>query len=104
MQPFSKHTGLVLPFDRINVDTDQMVPKQFLKAQTKQGFGRVLFYDWRYLPGETPNPDFILNQPRYQGASVMLARANFGCGSSPIKRARSVLGHSSSRPSNPDVT
>ena len=82
MQPFSKHTGLVLPFDRINVDTDQMVPKQFLKAQTKQGFGRVLFYDWRYLPGETPNPDFILNQPRYKGASVMLARANFGCGSS----------------------
>jgi 3-isopropylmalate/(R)-2-methylmalate dehydratase small subunit len=82
MQPFSKHTGLVLPFDRINVDTDQMVPKQFLKAQTKQGFGRVLFYDWRYLPGETPNPDFILNWPRYKGASVMLARANFGCGSS----------------------
>jgi 3-isopropylmalate/(R)-2-methylmalate dehydratase small subunit len=82
MQPFSKHTGLVLPFDRINVDTDQMVPKQFLKAQTKQGFGRVLFYDWRYLPGEKPNPDFILNWPRYKGASVMLARANFGCGSS----------------------
>jgi 3-isopropylmalate/(R)-2-methylmalate dehydratase small subunit len=82
MQPFSKHTGLVLPFDRINVDTDQMVPKQFLKAQTKQGFGRVLFYDWRYLPGEMPNPDFILNWPRYKGASVMLARANFGCGSS----------------------
>ena len=82
MQPFSKHTGLVLPLDRINVDTDQMVPKQFLKAQTKQGFGRVLFYDWRYLPGEKPNPDFILNQPRYKGASVMLARANFGCGSS----------------------
>jgi 3-isopropylmalate/(R)-2-methylmalate dehydratase small subunit len=82
MQPFSKHTGLVLPLDRINVDTDQMVPKQFLKAQTKQGFGRVLFYDWRYLPGEKPNPDFILNWPRYKGASVMLARANFGCGSS----------------------
>src|ERR1700674_4234446 len=82
MQPFTKHTGLVLPFDRINVDTDQMVPKQFLKAQTKQGFGRVLFYDWRYLPGEKPNPDFILNRPRYKGASVMLARANFGCGSS----------------------
>src|SRR3979490_2505016 len=82
MQPFSKHTGLVLPLDRINVDTDQMVPKQFLKAQTKQGFGRVLFYDWRYLPGEKPNPDFILNQRRYKGASIMLARANFGCGSS----------------------
>jgi len=82
MQPFSTHTGLVLPLDRINVDTDQMVPKQFLKLQTKQGFGRVLFYDWRYLPGEKPNPDFILNQPQYKGASVMLARANFGCGSS----------------------
>jgi len=82
MKPFSTHTGLVLPLDRINVDTDQMVPKQFLKLQTKQGFGRVLFYDWRYLPGEKPNTDFILNQPRYKDASVMLARANFGCGSS----------------------
>ena len=82
MKPFSKHTGVVLPLDRINVDTDQMVPKQFIKLQTKLGFGRVLFYDWRYLPGETPNPEFILNQPRYKGASVMLARANFGCGSS----------------------
>jgi len=82
MQPFSKHTGLVVPLDRVNVDTDQMVPKQFLKLQTKQGFGRVLFYDWRYLPGEKANPDFILNWPRYKGASVLLARANFGCGSS----------------------
>ena len=82
MQPFSKHTGLVLPLDRVNVDTDQMVPEQFLKAQTKEGFGRVLFYDWRYLPGEKPNPEFILNWPRYKGASVILARANFGCGSS----------------------
>jgi 3-isopropylmalate/(R)-2-methylmalate dehydratase small subunit len=82
MQPFSRHTGLVLPLDRVNVDTDQMVPKQFLKLQTKQGFGRVLFYDWRYLAGEKPNPDFILNWPRYKGASVLLARANFGCGSS----------------------
>jgi 3-isopropylmalate/(R)-2-methylmalate dehydratase small subunit len=82
MQPFSKHTGLALPLDRVNVDTDQMVPKQFLKLQTKRGFGRVLFYDWRYLPGEKPNPEFILNWPKYAGASVMLARANFGCGSS----------------------
>jgi 3-isopropylmalate/(R)-2-methylmalate dehydratase small subunit len=82
MQPFSTHTGMVLPLDRVNVDTDQMVPKQFLKAQTRQGFGRVLFYDWRYLPGEKPNPEFILNWPRYKSASVMLARANFGCGSS----------------------
>jgi 3-isopropylmalate/(R)-2-methylmalate dehydratase small subunit len=82
MQPFSKHTGIVLPLDRVNVDTDQMVPKQFLKLQTKQGYGRVLFYDWRYLPGDKPNPDFILNWPQYQGASVLLARAGFGCGSS----------------------
>src|ERR1017187_8960964 len=82
MQPFSKHTGLVLPIDRVNVDTDQMVPKQFLKLQNKQGLGRVLFYDWRYLPGEKPNSAFILNWPRYKRASVMLARANFGCGSS----------------------
>jgi 3-isopropylmalate/(R)-2-methylmalate dehydratase small subunit len=82
MNPFSTHTGMVLPLDRVNVDTDQMVPKQFLKLQIKTGFGRVLFYDWRYLPGERPNPEFILNWPRYKGASVMLARANFGCGSS----------------------
>jgi 3-isopropylmalate/(R)-2-methylmalate dehydratase small subunit len=82
MQPISKHTGLVMPLDRVNVDTDQMVPKQFLKALTRQGFGRILFYDWRYLPGEAPNPEFVLNFPRYRGASVLLARANFGCGSS----------------------
>ena len=82
MQPFIKHTGLVAPMDRVNVDTDQMVPKQFLKLQTREGYGRVLFYDWRYLPGEKPNPEFPLNFPRYKGASVLLARANFGCGSS----------------------
>ena len=82
MQPFSTHTGLVAPLDRVNVDTDQMVPKQFLKALTREGFGRILFYDWRYLPGERPNPEFVLNFPRYKGASVLLARANFGCGSS----------------------
>ena len=68
--------------DRVNVDTDQMVPKQFIKLQTKKGFARTLFYDWRYLPGEKPNPEFILNWPRYKGATVMIARANFGCGSS----------------------
>ncbi|HEY1470213.1 MAG TPA: 3-isopropylmalate dehydratase small subunit [Candidatus Acidoferrum sp.] len=82
MQPFTTHTGLVMPLDRVNVDTDQMVPKQFLKALTREGFGRILFYDWRYLPGEKPNPGFVLNFPRYKGASVLLARANFGCGSS----------------------
>jgi 3-isopropylmalate/(R)-2-methylmalate dehydratase small subunit len=82
MQPFTTHSGLVVPLDRVNVDTDQMVPKQFLKFLTREGYGRVLFYDWRYLPGERPNPDFVLNQPRYQGASIMLTRRNFGCGSS----------------------
>ncbi len=83
MQPFTTHTGLVQPIDRVNVDTDQMVPKQFLKALTRQGFGRILFYDWRYLqPGDRPNPEFVLNFPRYKGASILLARTNFGCGSS----------------------
>ena len=82
MQPFTKHTGLVVPLDRVNVDTDQIVPKQFLKALTREGFGRTLFYDWRYLAGEQPNPDFVLNTPRYHGASVLVTRANFGCGSS----------------------
>ncbi len=82
MLPFSKHTGLVVPLDRVNVDTDQMVPKQFLKWTTREGYGRVLFYDWRYLEGEKPNPDFVLNLPRYQGGTILLARANFGCGSS----------------------
>ncbi len=82
MQPFTTHHGLVMPLDRVNVDTDQMVPKQFLKSLTREGFGRILFYDWRYLPGEKPNPDFVLNFPRYKGASILLARTNFGCGSS----------------------
>src|SRR5262249_43487965 len=82
MQAFTTHTGMVMPLDRVNVDTDQMVPKQFLKALTREGFGRILFYDWRYLPGEKPNPEFVLHFPRYAGASVLLARANFGCGSS----------------------
>src|SRR6201990_1520358 len=83
MKPFLTHTGLVLPLDRVNVDTDQMVPKQFLKALTREGFGRILFYDWRYqLPTETPNPEFIMNWPESHGASILLPRANFGCGSS----------------------
>ena len=83
MQPFTKHTGIVAPLDRVNVDTDQIVPKQFIKWVTREGYGRVLFYDWRYRDdGATPNPEFVLNTPRYQGASVLVARANFGCGSS----------------------
>jgi 3-isopropylmalate/(R)-2-methylmalate dehydratase small subunit len=83
MQPFTKLTGLVAPLDRVNVDTDQIIPKQFIKWLTREGYGRKLFLDWRYLAdGETPNPEFVLNAPRYQGASVLVARANFGCGSS----------------------
>jgi 3-isopropylmalate/(R)-2-methylmalate dehydratase small subunit len=82
MDKYTKHTGLAAPIDRVNVDTDQMVPKQFLKLPSREGYGKFLFYDWRYLPGDQPNPDFVLNRPRYKGASVLLARTNFGCGSS----------------------
>jgi len=91
MSPFTKHTGLVAPLDRVNVDTDQMVPKQFLKALTREGFGRVLFYDWRFLDGAEPNPQFVLNWPRYRGASILLARANLGCGSSREHAAWAIL-------------
>jgi 3-isopropylmalate/(R)-2-methylmalate dehydratase small subunit len=93
MQPFIKHAGLVAPLDRVNVDTDQIVPKQFLKWVTREGYGRVLFYDWRYLEGEKPNPDFVLNYPRYKGASILLARANFGCGSSREHAPWALLDH-----------
>ena len=91
MNPFRIHKGLVAPLDRENVDTDAIIPKQFLKSIRKTGFGQNLFDAWRYLdPGEPgqdpasrqPNPEFVLNQPRYKGASVLLARKNFGCGSS----------------------
>ena len=91
MQAFTVHKGLVAPMDRANVDTDAIIPKQFLKSIKRSGFGPNLFDEWRYLdkgePGQDigtrkPNPDFVLNQPRYQGASVLLCRQNFGCGSS----------------------
>ncbi len=91
MQPFRIHKGFVAPIDRDNVDTDAIIPKQFLKSIKKSGFGPNLFDEWRYLdpgyPGQDPasrkpNPDFVLNQPRYQAASILLARRNFGCGSS----------------------
>ena len=82
MEGFRKHTGLVVPFEKLNVDTDQVVPKQFLTWSTKDGYGRVLFYDWRYAEDGTPNADFPLNDPRYAGASILVAGANFGCGSS----------------------
>jgi 3-isopropylmalate/(R)-2-methylmalate dehydratase small subunit len=82
MRPFTQHTGLVLPMDRLNVDTDQIIPKQFLKRIERTGFGRFLFFDWRFLDSSAPNPAFELNRPEYAGASVLLARRNFGCGSS----------------------
>jgi 3-isopropylmalate/(R)-2-methylmalate dehydratase small subunit len=91
MDKFTVHQGLVAPMDRENVDTDAIIPKQFLKSIRKTGFGPNLFDEWRYLdhgePGmdaatRKPNPDFVLNQPRYAGASILLARKNFGCGSS----------------------
>ena len=91
MQAFTVHQGLVAPMDRDNVDTDAIIPKQFLKSIQRSGFGPNLFDEWRYLdkgePGQDPaarrpNPDFVLNQPRYHGASILLARSNFGCGSS----------------------
>jgi 3-isopropylmalate/(R)-2-methylmalate dehydratase small subunit len=91
MDKFTVHKGLVAPMDRDNVDTDAIIPKQFLKSIKRSGFGPNLFDEWRYLdhgePGQDPasrkpNPDFILNQPRYKGASVLIARSNFGCGSS----------------------
>jgi 3-isopropylmalate/(R)-2-methylmalate dehydratase small subunit len=91
MEPFVTHTGLVAPLDRANVDTDAIIPKQFLKSIKRTGFGPNLFDEWRYLDHGEPgmdnstralNPDFVLNQERYQGAQVLIARRNFGCGSS----------------------
>jgi 3-isopropylmalate/(R)-2-methylmalate dehydratase small subunit len=82
MQPFTTHAGLVVPLDRSNVDTDQIIPKQFLKRIERTGFGPFLFFDWRYLDNGSANPEFVLNRPEYAGASVLLARRNFGCGSS----------------------
>src|ERR1051326_3214329 len=83
MEPFVRVTGIAAPLDRVNVDTDQIIPKQFLKRIERTGFGQFLFFDWRYFPGgETPDPDFELNAPQLQGAAILLAGKNFGCGSS----------------------
>ncbi len=82
MQPFRVHTGVVAPLDRANVDTDQIIPKQFLKRIERTGFGQFLFYDWRFRAEGTPEPSFVLNQPCYAGASILVAGKNFGCGSS----------------------
>ena len=82
MEAFKEHVGRVVPLDRINVDTDQIIPKQFLKRIERTGFGEFLFNDWRYLENGEPNPEFVLNLPRYASASILIAGANFGCGSS----------------------
>ncbi len=83
MDAFTTLTGIAAPLDRANADTDQIIPKQFLKRIERTGFGKFLFFDWRYeADGRTPNPDFLLNQPQYQGAAVLIAGKNFGCGSS----------------------
>ncbi len=83
MKAFTEHTGVVAPLEAMHVDTDQIIPKQFLKRIERTGYGDVLFYDWRYLDdGTTPNPDFELNRGRYKNASILLAQDNFGCGSS----------------------
>jgi len=81
-EPFRVHEGIVAPLDRVNVDTDQIIPKQFLKRIERTGFGQFLFFDWRFLDDGTPNPDFELNAERYKGATILLTRDNFGCGSS----------------------
>jgi len=82
MQPFRKHTGLVAPLDRVNVDTDQIIPKQFLKRIERTGFGQFLFNDWRFSPEGKEIGDFVLQQPRYKSATILVAGKNFGCGSS----------------------
>lgn len=84
MSGFKQHTGLVVPLDAANVDTDAIIPKQFLQKVNRTGFGKHLFHDWRFLDdaGQQPNPNFVMNKPRYEGASILLARENFGCGSS----------------------
>jgi len=81
---FTQHSGIVVPLDAANVDTDAIIPKQFLQMVTRTGFGRNLFYDWRYTDpeGQISNPEFVLNKPEFSGASIMLTRENFGCGSS----------------------
>lgn len=84
MAKFTKHTGLVAPLDAANVDTDAIIPKQFLQKVTRTGFGKHAFHEWRFLDdvGQKANPEFVLNHPRYQGSSILLTRENFGCGSS----------------------
>ena len=82
MEPFTRHTGLAVSLDRVNVDTDQIIPKQFLKRIERTGYGQYLFFDWRFLESGQPDPAFVLNDSRYKGASVLITGRNFGCGSS----------------------
>ena len=84
MEPFTMHKGIAVPFNRPDIDTDAIIPKVFLKSIARTGFGKNLFNDWRYFDGDPskPNPDFVLNQPRYRGAAILVAKENFGCGSS----------------------
>ena len=91
LEPFKRVNGIVAPLDRVNVDTDQIIPKQFLKLVQRTGFGQYLFYDWRFYPDGKPRPNFVLNEPRYQGAKILITRANFGCGSSREHAAWSLL-------------
>jgi 3-isopropylmalate/(R)-2-methylmalate dehydratase small subunit len=91
MQSLHIHTGLVAPLDRTNVDTDQIIPKQFLKRIERSGFGQYLFYNWAHDPNSELNPDFVLNQARYRGATILLAGTNFGCGSSREHAAWALL-------------
>jgi 3-isopropylmalate/(R)-2-methylmalate dehydratase small subunit len=93
MEAFRKHTGLVAPLDRVNVDTDQIIPKQFLKRIERTGFGEFLFYDWRFAPGGAVNTSFVLNDPRYRQASILVAGANFGCGSSREHAPWALMDH-----------
>ena len=91
MEPFRNHKGIVVPLDRVNVDTDQIIPKQFLKLVERTGFGQYIFYDWRLDANGNTRADFVLNHSRYEGGSVLLARANFGCGSSREHAAWALL-------------
>jgi len=91
MRPFREHTGIVAPLDRSNVDTDQIIPKQFLKRIERTGYGEFLFYDWRYSNDGSSEPGFVLNQPKYAGASILVTGKNFGCGSSREHAAWALL-------------
>lgn len=93
MEPFKKHTGVVAPVDRVNVDTDAIIPKQFLKRIERTGFGQFLFYEWRFDESGQVNSNFELNKPRYDGASILISRANFGCGSSREHAPWAILGY-----------